>query len=129
MCFTRQIYYNSEDKNMKEFIMNNLSNIITAVLFVALIIVLWFAWRGKYRDKAKQMLLSLVIAAEEKYGGGTGELKFAYVAERLYEVMPGIFQVFFAAEDIAGWIEDAVTKMKEYLSENENVAALMGGKK
>ena len=67
--------------------------------------------------------------AEEKYGGGTGELKFAYVAERLYEVMPGIFQVFFAAEDIAGWIEDAVTKMKEYLSENENVAALMGGKK
>lgn len=114
---------------MKEFIMNNLSNIITAVLFVALIIVLWFAWRGKYRDKAKQMLLSLVIAAEEKYGGGTGELKFAYVAERLYEVMPGIFQVFFAAEDIAGWIEDAVTKMKEYLSENENVAALMGGKK
>lgn len=113
---------------MKEFIMNNLSNIITAVLFVALIVVLWFAWRGKYRDKAKQMLLSLVIAAEEKYGGGTGELKFAYVAERLYEVMPGIFQVFFTAEDIAGWIEEAVAKMKEYLSENAQAAALVAGR-
>lgn len=42
--------------------------------------------------------------------------------------MPGIFQVFFTAEDIAGWIEEAVAKMKEYLSENESVAALMGGK-
>lgn len=113
---------------MKEWIMNNLTNIITAALFVALVVVLWFAWRGKYRDKAKQMLLSLVIAAEEKFGGGTGELKFAYVAERLYEVMPGIFQVFFTAEDIAGWIEEAVVKMKEYLSANDKAAALIGGK-
>ena len=112
---------------MKEFIMNNLSNIITAVLFVGLIVALWFAWRGKYRDKAKQMLLSLVISAEEKFGGGTGELKFAYVAERLYAVMPGIFQVFFTAEDIAGWIEEAVSKMKDYLPENDEAAKLVGG--
>ena len=41
--------------------------------------------------------------------------------------MPGIFQVFFTAEDIAGWIEEAVTKMKEYLSENEKAAALVAG--
>lgn len=108
---------------MKEFILSHLGSIIMAIVFVVLVLVLWFAWRGKYRDKAKQMLLSLVIAAEEKFGGGTGELKFAYVAERLYEVMPGIFQVFFTAEDIAGWIEEAVTKMKEYLSENEKAAA------
>ena len=43
-------------------------------------------------------------AAEKKFGGGTRELKFAYVGERIYEIMPGIFQVFFTAEDIAGWI-------------------------
>ena len=108
---------------MTETILSHLGSIITAIVFVVLVLVLWFAWRGKYRDKAKQMLLSLVIAAEEKFGGGTGELKFAYVAERLYEVMPGIFQVFFTAQDIAGWIEEAVTKMKEYLSENEKAAA------
>jgi len=113
---------------MKEWIMNNLGNIITAALYVALVVVLWFAWRGKYRDKAKQMLLSLVIAAEEKFGAGTGEIKFAYVAERLYEVMPGIFQVFFTAEDVAGWIEEAVAKMKEYLAANDKAAALVGGK-
>lgn len=112
---------------MKEWILQHLASIICAVIFIVVILVLWFAWRGKYRDKAKQMLLSLVIAAEEKFGGGTGELKFAYVAERLYEVMPGIFQVFFTAEDIAGWIEEAVTKMKEYLSENEKAAALVAG--
>lgn len=113
---------------MKEFIMNHLASLITAVLFVVLVVVLWFVGKGKYRGKAKQMLLSLVIAAEEKFGGGTGELKFAYVAERLYEVMPGIFQVFFSTEDIAGWIEDAVVKMKEYLAENDKAAALIAGK-
>ena len=112
---------------MKEWILQHLASITLAVIFIVVILVLWFAWRGKYRDKAKQMLLSLVIAAEEKFGGGTGELKFAYVAERIYEIMPGIFQVFFKAEDIAGWIEDAVTKMKEYLSENEKAAAYVAG--
>ena len=112
---------------MKDFVLSHLGSIITAVVFVVLVLVLWLAWRGKYRDKAKQMLLSLVIAAEKKFGGGTGELKFAYVAERIYEIMPGIFQVFFTAEDIAGWIEEAVTKMKEYLSANEKAAALVAG--
>ena len=48
---------------MKDFVLSHLGSIITAVVFVVLVLVLWFAWRGKYRDKAKQMLLSLVIAA------------------------------------------------------------------
>lgn len=46
------------------------------------------------------MLLSLVIAAKEKMDGGTEEIKFAGVAEWIYEIMPpGIFQ---RVEDIAG---------------------------
>ena len=57
--------------------------------------------------------------------GGTEEIKFAGVAERIYEIMPpGIFQ---RVEDIAGWIEDAATRMKEYLSENEKAAFLVAG--
>ena len=60
--------------------------------------------------------------AEEKYGGGTGEIKFSYVAQKIYDIMPSWLQIFFSAETIAGWIEDAVTAMKEYLSSNEEAA-------
>lgn len=110
---------------MKEIILNNLPFIIVAALVIIAGIVFWFAGKGKYRDKAKQILLSLVIEAEEMYGGGTGEIKFAYVAQRLYDIMPNWLQMFFSAETIAGWIEEAVDKMKEYLSENEAAASIV----
>ena len=112
---------------MKEFLMNNWINIAFALVWAAVIVLLWVGFKGRYRAKAKQMLLSLVTAAEKQFGGGTGELKFAYVSERLYEIMPGIFQVFFTVEDIAGWIEEAVAKMKEYLALNPDAAALVAG--
>lgn len=110
---------------MKEWIMENLPSIILSVLYIVFVITLWFALKGKYRSKAKQMLLALVIAAEERYGGGTGDIKFSYVAERLYEIMPSIFHLFFTSTDIAILIDDAVKKMKEYLSNNEKAAAMV----
>lgn len=110
---------------MKEFITNNLFSIIVVAVLAIIVVVFWFAGKGKYRSKAKQILLALVIAAEEKYGGGTGEIKFAYVAEKLYALMPGVFQVLFSAETIAGWIEEAVEYMKKYLSENEDAAEVV----
>lgn len=112
---------------MKEFLANNIANIIAALACVGVIILLWVGFKGRYRAKAKQMLLSLVMAAERQFGGGTGELKFAYVSQKLFEIMPGIFQVFFTVEDIAGWIEEAVAKMKEYLALNPDAAALVAG--
>lgn len=113
---------------MKEFIMENLVTIIIVVIFIAVVLIFWFAGKGKYRDKAKQMLLALVIAAEEKYGSGTGEIKFAYVAERIYNIMPTPFQFMFSAETIAKWIEEAVEYMKKYLSTHEEVAARIRSK-
>lgn len=113
---------------MKEFLMNNWMNILSAIAFVGILVLLWVGFKGRYRAKAKQMLLSLVTAAEKEFGGGTGELKFAYVSQRLFEIMPGIFQVFFTVEDISGWIEEAVAKMKEYLALNKEAAAVVAGK-
>ena len=101
---------------MKEWILQHLASIILAVIFIVVILVLWFAWRGKYRDKAKQMLLSLVIAAEEKFGGGTGEVKFSAVADALYDKLPPAAKFLISEKTIASLIEGAVTKMKEYLS-------------
>lgn len=107
---------------MKDFILNNLPIIIVIAVILVVAVIFWFVGKGKYRSKVKQMLLSLVIEAEEKYGGGTGEIKFSYVAQKIYDIMPSWLQLFFSAETIAGWIEDAVTAMKEYLSNNEEAA-------
>lgn len=113
---------------MKEFLMNNWISLVAAIAWVGIVVLLWVGFKGRYRAKAKQMLLSLVTAAEKEFGGGTGELKFAYVSQRLFEIMPGIFQVFFTVEDISGWIEEAVAKMKEYLALNHDAAALVARK-
>ncbi len=103
---------------MENFINENLVSIIVFLVVCATAIVLCFVAKGRYRKAAKQILLSLVIAAENKFGGGTGKIKFSYVAEKLYEKMPVIVQILFTAEDIADMIEVAVEDMKEYLAEN-----------
>lgn len=108
---------------MKEFIISNLPLIIVIGLILIVAIIFWFVGKGKYRNKVKQMLLSLVIEAEEKYGNGTGEIKFSYVAQKIYDIMPNWLQLIFSAQTIAKWIEEAVDKMKEYLDTNKAAAA------
>lgn len=98
------------DKTLVEVI------VIVAILVIAAI--LYFAVKGKYRKVAKRILLSLVVAAEEKFGGGTGEVKFAYVADKLHERMPVVVQLIFTEKDVANMIEEAVDKMKQLLTDN-----------
>jgi hypothetical protein len=91
---------------------------------VALVIICFIIFRKNLSESAKQMLLSLVIAAEKTYGGGTGQLKFSSVAARLYEIMPSALQVMFSKAKIAQWIEDAVSYMKGYLADNKEAAKI-----
>lgn len=110
---------------MKEFIMNNLPVIITIVAVLVIALIFCFVGKGKYKKKVKQMLLALVVEAEEKYGSGTGEIKFAYVAEKIYAIMPSFLQIFISAQTIGLWIDEAVVKMKEYLAENAQAASIV----
>lgn len=113
---------------MENFINEHLGIIIVVAALLAIAAVLFFIAKGKYRKTAKQILLSLVVAAEKEFGGGTGEIKFSAVAERLYEKMPDIVQIIFSANDIAKMIEESVDKMKEYLAENPQAQQLVEGK-
>lgn len=107
---------------MRAFLESNLFPFILIGLGILFLFALWFGWRGRYRDKAKGILLALVVAAEEKFGAKTGPIKFSYVAERLYAVMPKVFQLFFTADTIGIWIEEAVGKMKEALTSGGDTA-------
>lgn len=112
---------------MLQFITENMGIIaVLAVLVVA--VALLFVAKGKYRKVAKQILLSLVLAAEKRFGGGTGEIKFAVVADALYERLPFIVQILFTEKDISRMIEEAVEKMKEILKDNPKAAVAITGK-
>lgn len=113
---------------MENFVTEHLGSIIVVLVLLATAAVLYFVAKGKYRNAAKQILLSLVVAAEKNFGGGTGKIKFSYVAEKLYEKMPAVIQIMFTEEDIEDMIEEAVDKMKDFLTANPETADSLTGK-
>lgn len=100
---------------MLEFIKANLYDILTVIVFV---VVCVFLLRKGYESKVKEMLFYLVCKAEELYGSGTGELKYAAVVTWIYEQLPPIMKLLFTTKQIDAYIEAAVLQMKEYLSNN-----------
>ncbi len=113
---------------IENFIIQHLGGIIAVLILLIIAAVLCFAAKGKYRKIAKRILLFLVVSAEKKYGGKTGEIKFAAVADALHDRMPGIVQFLFTENDIANMIEEAVTEMKRILAENPEASLTITGK-
>lgn len=99
---------------MMDFIVANWANILVVAVFVAVLVFL--AVRGK-KQIVYKILYALVNEAEELFGGGTGKLKFAYVMEKAYALLPSLIKVFITYNTFSKWIEDAVVKMKEDLQE------------
>ena len=103
---------------MLEFLSEYAPVIIAAAVLAALVIIL--AKKGMERE-AKAIVLSLVAAAEQRFGGGTGEIKDSAVAAALYERLPSAARILLDEKTISYLIEDAVKKLKKYLS-SENDA-------
>lgn len=102
---------------MQQFLTENILVIAILAVLVIVCVALLFIAKGRYRKIAKQILLSLVVTAEKAFGGKTGEIKFSYVAERLYSIMPSLVRLLFSEKDIANMIEEAVDRMKQYLND------------
>lgn len=97
--------------------------LVTAALVIMLCIVLYFlAKRGKM-DTVRKIILSLVTRAELALGSGTGELKYADVVSRLYEVLPVFIRMLYTKKDIDNMIEDSVKKLKLILNSGVNLLA------
>lgn len=103
---------------MLEFLSEYAPVIIAVAVLAALIIIL--AKKGMKRE-AKAIVLSLVAAAEQRFGGETGEIKYSAVAAALYERLPSAARILLDEKTISRLIEDAVQKLKKYLS-SENDA-------
>ena len=70
--------------------------------------------RGKTKE-IYSIIKALVDEAEIKFGSGTGELKYQYVAGKLYSVLPGYVKLFISDRLLDFWIETAVDELQGYL--------------
>ena len=90
---------------------------VGAVIVIVLIVGAIVVYRFGCVKEAKMILLHLVSEAEERWGGGTGEIKFSEVACRLYEILPQAARYVLSTKTIASLIENAVAQMKAILTE------------
>jgi hypothetical protein len=98
------------------FMAQNMANIIVVVLFLILLGMLLY--KGK-RDVAKRIVLSIVLLAENRFGGGNGSAKYAYVLGAIYPRLPTLVRFFVTESKLNEWIEDSVMVMKDLLADGE----------
>lgn len=69
----------------------------------------------------KKILFNLVTQAEKQFGSGTGELKFAAVADWIYQRIPAVMKLLFTEQDIADMIEAVLEEAKKAWGANDNL--------
>ena len=103
---------------MIDFITTHWASILVILAFIAVIVVL--AFRGK-KQIIYKMLYTLVTEAEERYGAGTGAIKFAEVMTKIYSMLPAIIKVFITYDTLSSWIEKALAEAKEHWAKEAGI--------
>ena len=90
--------------------------ILLLIVLAVLAVFIFLSLRGK-KQIVYKMLYVLVDEAEEIYGSKTGKLKFSYVLEKVYALLPSTIKIFISYKTLEKWIEKALAEMKEYWKE------------
>lgn len=104
--------------NVLTFLAKNWDSVLVVVAFLALVVAL--IKRGETKI-LKQILFNLVTQAEKQFGSGTGSLKYAAVADWIYQRIPAVLKLLFASSDIEKMIEAALEEAKKAWGANENL--------
>lgn len=104
--------------NVLTFLAKNWDSVLVVVAFLALVVVL--IKRGETKI-LKQILFNLVTQAEKQFGSGTGSLKYAAVADWIYQRIPVVLKLLFTSSDIEKMIEAALEEAKKAWGANENL--------
>lgn len=104
--------------NVLTFLAKNWGSVLVVVAFLALVVVL--IKRGETKI-LKQILFNLVTQAEKQFGSGTGSLKYAAVADWIYQRIPAVLKLLFTSSDIEKMIEAALEEAKKAWGANENL--------
>ena len=104
--------------NVLTFLAANWDSVLVVVAFLAVVVVL--IKRGETKI-LKQILFNLVTQAEKQFGSGTGSLKYAAVADWIYQRIPAVLKLLFTSNDIEKMIEDVLEEAKKAWGANENL--------
>ena len=104
--------------NVLAFLAANWDSVLVVVAFLAVVVVL--IKRGETKI-LKQILFNLVTQAEKQLGSGTGSLKYAAVADWIYQRIPAVLKLLFTSSDIEKMIEAALEEAKKAWGANENL--------
>lgn len=104
--------------NIIQFLAANWDSVLVVLTFLVLVVVL--IKRGETKV-LKKILFNLVTQAEKQFGSGTGELKFAAVADWIYQRIPAVLKLLFTEKDIADMIEAVLEEAKKAWGTNENL--------
>ena len=104
--------------NVLAFLAANWDSVLVVVAFLALVVAL--IKRGETKI-LKQILFNLVTQAEKQFGSGTGSLKYAAVADWIYQRIPAVLKLLFTSSDIEKMIEAALEEAKKAWGANENL--------
>lgn len=104
--------------NIIQFFAANWDSVLVVVGFIVVLVVLIKHGETKI---LKQILFNLVTQAEKQFGSGTGSLKFAAVADWIYQRIPAILKLLFTENDIARMIETVLEEAKKAWGTNENI--------
>lgn len=104
--------------NVLAFLAANWDSVLVVVAFLAVVVVL--IKRGETKI-LKQILFNLVTQAERQFGSGTGSLKYAAVADWIYQRIPAVLKLLFTSSDIEKMIEAALEEAKKAWGANENL--------
>ena len=104
--------------NVLTFLAKNWDSVLVIVAFLAVVVVL--IKRGETKI-LKQILFNLVTQAEKQFGSGTGSLKYAAVADWIYQRIPAVLKLLFTSSDIEKMIDAALEEAKKAWGANENL--------
>ena len=104
--------------NVLTFLAKNWDSVLVVVAFLAVVVVL--IKRGETKI-LKQILFNLVTQAEKQFGSGKGSLKYAAVADWIYQRIPAVLKLLFTSSDIEKMIEAALEEAKKAWGANENL--------
>ena len=104
--------------NVLAFLAANWDSVLVVVAFLALVVAL--IKRGETKI-LQQILFNLVTQAEKQFGSGTGSLKYAAVADWIYQRIPAVLKLLFTSSDIEKMIEAALEEAKKAWGANENL--------
>lgn len=107
-----------------DFLAMHWDSILLILLFAFFLVLLYIMGHKKIVYK---ILYSLVTEAEKQFGSGTGELKQAYVIEKLYSALPAVLKALVTAEQLETWVDDVLIMAKEKWKQNANIDGYIKG--